>query len=72
MGGGGAAPNNGQGQRNGGFGFHYFFILIFLFYALSPLFKSAPYFSLTSNSEYRFKVNSDILNNQYFVREGFF
>lgn len=43
-----------------------------MFYAISPLFKSAPYYSLTVDSQYRFKVNSDILNTQYYVREEFF
>lgn len=71
--GGGAAPGNqAYAQRNQGFGFHYLFILIFLFYAISPLFKSAPYHSLTLDSQYRFKVNSDILQTQYYVREEFF
>lgn len=67
----GAAGHNnyGQAQRNQGFGFHYLFIFIFLFYAISPLFKSAPYFSLTLDSTYRFKVNTDLLNTQYYVRQ---
>lgn len=66
----GAAPGNqAHAQRNQGIGFHYLFILIFLFYAISPLFKSAPYHSFTLDSQYRFKVNSDILQTQYYVRE---
>jgi len=36
MGGGGEAQ--AQGPRNQGIGLHYFFIAIFLFYAISPLF----------------------------------
>lgn len=72
--GGNAGANNyPQGQRNQqGFGFHYLFILIFLFYAISPLFKTAPYHSLNLDSTYRFKVNSDVLNTQYYVRQEFF
>jgi len=66
--GGGAAPGQNNGQRNQGIGFHYLFILIFLFYVISPFFKSAPYYSFTLNSEYRYKVNSDVINTQYFVR----
>lgn len=66
----GAAPGNqAHAQRNQGIGLHYLFILIFLFYAIAPLFKSAPYHSFTLDSQYRFKVNSDILQTQYFVRE---
>ena len=66
----GAAPGNqANAQRNQGIGLHYLFILIFLFYAIAPLFKSAPYHSFTLDSQYRFKVNSDILQTQYFVRE---
>ena len=67
---GGGAQANPQGQRQG-IGFHYLFILIFLFYVISPFFKSAPYFSFSLNSEYRYRVNSDILNTQYYVRDGF-
>jgi len=48
------------------------FIFVFLFYALSPLFKSAPYYSLSVDSTYRFRVNTNILNTQYYVREEFF
>ncbi len=66
--GGGAPGQNNNGQRNQGIGFHYLFILIFLFYVISPFFKSAPYYSFTLNSEYRYKVNSDVINTQYFVR----
>ncbi len=69
---GGPGPANAQGQRNQGFGFHYIIILIFLFYSIAPLFKSAPYHSLSVDSQYRFKVSSDILNTQYYVREEFF
>lgn len=66
----GAAPgNHAHAQRNQGIGLHYLFILIFLFYAIAPMFKSAPYHSFTLDSQYRFKVNSDILQTQYFVRE---
>lgn len=69
----GAAPGHqANAQRNQGIGFHYLFILIFLFYAISPLFKSAPYHSFNLDSQYRFKVNSDILHTQYYVREEFF
>lgn len=70
----GAAPNQqAHAQRNNqGIGFHYLFIVIFLFYAISPLFKSAPYHSFNLDSQYRFKVNSDVLHTQYFVREEFF
>ena len=63
------ANNNANGQRNQGFGVHYLFIIVFLFYALSPLFKSAPYHSFSLDATYRFKVNTDILNIQYYVRE---
>lgn len=66
----GAAPGNqAHAQRNQGIGIHYLFILIFLFYAIAPLFKSAPYHSFTLDSQYRFKVNSDLLQTQYYVRE---
>ena len=71
MGGGGAGPQ-AQPQQRQGIGLHYLFIVLFLFYAITPLFKNSPYHSFTLNSEYRFKVKSDILNTQYFVREGFF
>lgn len=66
----GAAPGNqANGQRNQGIGLHYLFILIFVFYAIAPLFKSAPYHSFTLDSQYRFKVNTDILQTQYYARE---
>ncbi len=68
----GANNNNAYAQRNQGFGVHYLFIIVFLFYALSPLFKSAPYHSLSLDATYRFRVNTDILNTQYYVREEFF
>jgi hypothetical protein len=45
---------------------------VFLFYTLSPLFKSPPYYSLSLDATYRFKVNTDILKTQYYVREEFF
>ncbi len=68
----GANNNYANAQRNQGFGLHHLFILVFLFYTLSPLFKSAPYYSLSVDSTYRFRVNTDILNTQYYVREEFF
>jgi hypothetical protein len=68
----GGNNNYANAQRNQGFGVHYLFIFVFLFYALSPLFKSAPYYSLSVDSTYRFRVNTNILNTQYYVREEFF
>lgn len=50
MGGRGPQQAHAQAQRNQGIGVHYVFILVFLIYAISPLLKSAPYFSLNVSS----------------------
>lgn len=43
-----------------------------IIYLVAPFFKSKPYFSLTPSTEYRIKIETDILKAPYFVREEFF
>jgi len=45
------AQNPQQPRQNGNqFNLSYFFIIIFIFYIVGPLFKSKPYYSFTANT----------------------
>ena len=57
-----------QMNRQQGFGLAYLFFIFFIIYIVAPLFRPQPYFSLSLNSEYRYKVNTDILETQYYAR----